>query len=158
MSNDEAAFFELNVHCVEMVFDLLSVDDLCAISRTCKYMQTLASDYFKWKHHDYTVEIDFPMSLNPTRGARYRQSIKSCMISVTDTKVMECFGDHVKRWYLYTHKDWPNFRLRWLYVRLPYAVHLSSKKLLFPFKAVDFIRFKRATAGNRDSYVSMLAL
>lgn len=153
MSDDESEIFRLNAHCIEIIFDLLSLDDLCAMSKTCTHIQALTVDYFKWKYRNYSFVITFPCTLvDSSQKGRRPKHIKSCLISTINAKVMECFGDHVQRWHLAVYPRRPNMKPRWLLERLPYAFYFSPSQLLFPFKGVDFARFKRTLTDRRTIY------
>lgn len=41
-----SSIFSLNVDCLEMIFDFLSLEDVCSIGRTCRGLRDIAGDYF----------------------------------------------------------------------------------------------------------------
>lgn len=50
-------FLDMNDDCIDTIFDLLPLDDLCSMSRTCKRIQSIAGDYFQRYYPNNHVRI-----------------------------------------------------------------------------------------------------
>lgn len=162
-NEDESEFFMLNVDCIYLIFDRLNLSDLCAISKTCTYIQKLAKTYFKSKYANYVINIRRYQThmVKPQKTMRMRVSpvlqfkYKVCSIAVTDVKIIECFGDVVK--FCRYSDDGRNVKLRqeWFLQRLKSSAYYLGK-VLFPHNARNIKDFEARTrhlkAHNQFQY------
>lgn len=56
-STSDTEFLDMNDDCIDRICDLLPLDDLCSISRTCKRIQSIAGDYFQRHYPNNHVRI-----------------------------------------------------------------------------------------------------
>lgn len=100
--NMNVAFVWLNDDCIFEIFDWLSVDDLCSISRVSKRMQNLAENYFERKHFSKYLYIycdpeTLAVCVEPRTNyiARFRGFVKRVYVDGSNAKWDEAGYDRL---------------------------------------------------------------
>lgn len=58
MEQKQRNIFVLNVNCFDLIFDYLSIKDLCAVGNTCKHLQNIAGEYFRRMYPSKSINFN----------------------------------------------------------------------------------------------------
>lgn len=57
MEQKQRSILSLNVNCSDLIFDHLSLKDLCSIGKTCKHLQNVAGEYFRRMYSSKSIYL-----------------------------------------------------------------------------------------------------